>query len=152
MTRDTRPPNGYMVHDQRADETQAGKGTTLTMISISRPVGWAERETPESIAAGIGLANEAWGLIEWDLIESVTIHGLVVLMMLWSDETDARSFEKKAELLEGARLKRIRIVRDYTMRDRRESPQYYPPVVHQAVDTLVNDGAKKPFIKSSKNI
>jgi hypothetical protein len=29
-------------------------------------------------------------------------------------------------LRDGARLRRVRIVRDYGMHDRREAPQYYP--------------------------
>ena len=29
---------------------------------------------------------------------------------------------------EGARLRRVRVVRDYGMFDRREAPQYYPEV------------------------
>jgi len=31
-------------------------------------------------------------------------------------------------LREGARLRRVRVIRDYGMFDRREAPQYYPEV------------------------
>jgi hypothetical protein len=40
----------------------------------------------------------------------------------------AEAFERAVSLPEGARLRRVRIVRDYGMFDRREAPQYYPDV------------------------
>ena len=38
----------------------------------------------------------------------------------------AEGFEGMASLQEGARLRRVRVVRDYGMFDRREAPQFYP--------------------------
>ena len=38
----------------------------------------------------------------------------------------AAAFEKKIALPEEARLRRVRVVRDYGMFDRREAPQFYP--------------------------
>jgi hypothetical protein len=32
-------------------------------------------------------------------------------------------------LQDGARLRRVRVVRDYGMFDRREAPQYYPDIM-----------------------
>jgi hypothetical protein len=46
--------------------------------------------------------------------------------MSWRDRAAAESFEKAVTLNDGARLRRIRIIRDYGMFDRREAPQYYP--------------------------
>ena len=39
---------------------------------------------------------------------------------------DAEAFEAALSLNDGARLRRVRIVRDYGMFDRREAPQFYP--------------------------
>jgi hypothetical protein len=41
-------------------------------------------------------------------------------------KADAEAFEQAASLSEGARLRHVRVVRDYGMLDRREAPQYYP--------------------------
>jgi hypothetical protein len=39
-----------------------------------------------------------------------------------------RPFEHTASLQDGTRLRRVRVVRDYAMFDRREAPQFYPDV------------------------
>jgi hypothetical protein len=49
-------------------------------------------------------------------------------MVSWKDQAAAESFEDSVELPEGARFRRVRVVRDYGMFDRREAPQYYPDV------------------------
>ena len=43
-----------------------------------------------------------------------------------NDQTAAETFESNVNLQDGARLRRVRVVRDYGMFDRREAPQYYP--------------------------
>ena len=40
----------------------------------------------------------------------------------------AEAFEQKFALQDGERLRRIRVIRDYGMFDRREAPQYYPEI------------------------
>ena len=52
--------------------------------------------------------------------------GDVILLMSWRDHTTAEAFEGGISLRDGARLRRVRVVRDYGMFDRREAPQYYP--------------------------
>ena len=52
--------------------------------------------------------------------------GDVILLTSWRDRGDAEAFERSGRLPEGARLRRVRVVRDYGMFDRREAPQYYP--------------------------
>ena len=52
--------------------------------------------------------------------------GDLILMLTWKDNAMAEDFEGSAELPEGARIRRVRIVRDYGMYDRREASQYYP--------------------------
>jgi hypothetical protein len=48
--------------------------------------------------------------------------------MSWRDQAAAEAFERATALGEGVRLRRIRVVRDYGMFDRREAPQYYAAV------------------------
>jgi len=46
--------------------------------------------------------------------------------MSWRTKADAEAFENTINLPEGARLRHVRVVRDYGMFYRREAPQYYP--------------------------
>ena len=52
--------------------------------------------------------------------------GDVILLLSWHRQADADRFAGSVSLPEGARLRQIRVVRDYGMYDRREAPQYYP--------------------------
>jgi hypothetical protein len=54
--------------------------------------------------------------------------GNLILMITFKDASAAQSFEQSVELPDVARLRRIRVVRDYGMFDRREATQYYPDV------------------------
>jgi hypothetical protein len=65
-------------------------------------------------------------LLAWDVFDAVLTPGDLILMMSWRDRAAAEGFEKAVTSQDGARLRRIRIVRDYGMFDRREAPQYYP--------------------------
>jgi heme-degrading monooxygenase HmoA len=128
VTRDTRLPEGQVLHEQRLDETETGTATTVTLIDARRPRQEIERSRPEEIARGLGLAADAAGLVAWDVFDAVLTPGDVVLMLSWRDRSAAEAFEQAVLLPEGARLRRIRVVRDYGMSDRREAPQYYPAV------------------------
>jgi hypothetical protein len=75
---------------------------------------------------------DAPGLVGWDIFDAVLTPGDVILLMSWRDHAAAEAFEAAAGLPDGARLRRIRIVRDYGMFDRREAPQYYPEVARAA--------------------
>src|SRR4030081_208907 len=52
--------------------------------------------------------------------------GDIILLVSWRDQSAAEAFEGSVSLQDGARLRRVRVVRDYGMFDRREAPQYYP--------------------------
>jgi hypothetical protein len=45
-----------------------------------------------------------------------------------SPEPHGSASISNSSLQDGARLRRVRVVRDYGMFDRREAPQYYPDV------------------------
>jgi heme-degrading monooxygenase HmoA len=128
LTRDTRLPDGCALHEQRLDETQTGEATTVTLIDAKRPPEWVEKSRPEEVAKWLGLAPDASGLASWDVFDAVLTPGEIILLMSWRDQGAAVAFEATAKLPEGARLRRVRVIRDYGMFDRREAPQYYPEV------------------------
>jgi heme-degrading monooxygenase HmoA len=126
VTQDTKLPAGCELLEQRLDETDAGGGTTVTLITAARPKSWPETSSAAECSEYLGLTPDAEALLAWDLFEAVLTPGDLILLMSWRDRAAGEKFENTVELKEGARLRRIRIVRDYGMFDRREAPQYYP--------------------------
>jgi heme-degrading monooxygenase HmoA len=132
MTQDTRLPEGQVLREQRLDETETGGATTMTVIDARRPAEWVEATRPEDVASWLGLLPDASGLVAWDVFDAVLTPGDIILLMSWRDLPAAEGFEAQAELPDCARLRRVRVVRDYGMFDRREAPQYYPDVPRPA--------------------
>lgn len=129
VAHDTRPPAGHEIRvQQRLDETETGGATTVTLVDAMRPAEWVGSSPPGEVGAALGLVRQAPGLVAWDVFDAVLQPGEVVLMMSWRDRASAEAFEAARGPVAGARLRRVRIVRDYGMFDRREAPQYYPEV------------------------
>jgi hypothetical protein len=108
------------------DETEVGEGTTVTLIDAKRPPEWVKEASPNDVAKWLGLAPDAAGLVAWDVFDAVLTPGDIILLVSWCDHAAAEAFEGSVSLQNGARLRRVRVVRDYGMFDRREAPQYYP--------------------------
>jgi hypothetical protein len=51
--------------------------------------------------------------------------GELILLISWKDAAAAQAYEDASEPNDKARVRRVRIVRDYGKYDRREAPQYY---------------------------
>jgi heme-degrading monooxygenase HmoA len=129
VTQDTHIPKGHVLAEQRLDETETGEGTTVTLIDATRPSQSAETLSPAACAAYLGLNATAEGLIGWDVFDAVLTSGDLIMLVSWRSTEDAEVFERTVKLPEGGRLRRVRVIRDYGMFDRREAPQYYPEVV-----------------------
>jgi heme-degrading monooxygenase HmoA len=126
LTRDTKIPAGCELHEQRLDETETGTGTTVMLIDAQRPAAWVKQTDSNEVARWLGFNPDSPGLVAWDVFDAVLSPGDVILLMTWRGTTDAQTFEDRIALQDGARLRRVRVVRDYGMFDRREAPQYYP--------------------------
>jgi heme-degrading monooxygenase HmoA len=126
LTHDTRVPAGHALHEQRLDETETGDATTITLIDAKRPPEWVNATSPDEVAKWLGLAPETECLIVWDVFDAVLTPGDIILLASWRDRAAADAFEAAVSLQDGARLRRVRVVRDYGMFDRREAPQFYP--------------------------
>jgi heme-degrading monooxygenase HmoA len=129
LTQDTRLPEGYRLHEQRLDETETGQATTIHLIDARRPAEFAETSNPAACSEFLGLNPYAGGMIAWDVFEAVLTPGDLILLLAWRGQADAEAFENTVILPDDARLRRVRVVRDYGMFDRREAPQYYPDAV-----------------------
>jgi heme-degrading monooxygenase HmoA len=133
LTRDTRVPPGYALQEQRLDETAAGAGTTATLIDAKRPRDVPDVD-PAARAKWMGLDAGASGLLAWDVFDAVLTPGDLILLISWRDHESAEAFERSLSMPNAERLRRVRVVRDYGMYDRREAPQYYPAVHRATVD------------------
>jgi heme-degrading monooxygenase HmoA len=122
ITADTEIPAGQELREQRLDETEVGEGTTAVLITAC-----SETDDPEAggAAVALGLDPEAAGLVFWDIYNAVLTPGDLLLHTVWRKAGSAAALQGKSD---GQRRREIRIVRDYTKADRREAPQYYPPV------------------------
>ena len=135
LTKDTNIPAGYQLQEQRLDETEVGQATTVVLINGKRPPEWVKNTRPEEVAEGLGLtskADSAAGIVGWDVFDAVLAPGDVILLLSWREQLQAEAFENTVPLHGGARLRRVRVVRDYGMYDRREAPQYYPDVASRS--------------------
>ncbi|MHA6622358.1 antibiotic biosynthesis monooxygenase family protein [Pseudonocardia sp. DLS-67] len=126
LTHDTDLPEGCMLSEQRLDETVAGAGNTAVLVDTTRDALVPTTHDAVEIASRLGLDLDAAGLTDWDIYEATLTPGHVLMRTVWHDRAAAEAFETAAAFPGGARLRRIRIIRFYSMYDRREAPQYYP--------------------------
>jgi heme-degrading monooxygenase HmoA len=126
VTQDTRVPEGHALKAQRLDETEAGTGTTVTMLDARRVAHGAGSAQPEALARHLGLPHGVPGLVAWDVFDAVLTPGDLILVLTWGNRVAAEALGSPPSLRDGARLRHVRVVRDYGMFDRREAPQYYP--------------------------
>lgn len=128
ITHDTHLPAAFELVEQRFDETKAGEGSAVNLVSARRPVEWKETTNPADCSQYLGLDPYADGLLGWDVFEAVLAPGDLILLQSWRTGAAAEAFELTAELPKDGRLRQIRVVRDYGMFDRREAPQYFPGI------------------------
>jgi heme-degrading monooxygenase HmoA len=126
ITSDSRIPAGEVLIEQRLDETEVGDGTTVTLLDASQPAEWVKKSSPDQVAQWLGLDPSADGLIAWDVFDAVLTPGQVILALSWQESRSAEAFESRLTMHGDLRARRVRVVRDYGMYDRRENPQYYP--------------------------
>ncbi|HVZ08859.1 antibiotic biosynthesis monooxygenase family protein [Rhodopila sp.] len=122
---DTQPPPGHTLREQRLDETEVGDAPAITLVDAPADTSSAGADTADSIARRLGWAPDAYGLVGWDVFDAVLTPGAAILMLAWHDRAAADAFRTAARLPSRGRLRQIRVVRDYGLRDRREAPQYF---------------------------
>jgi heme-degrading monooxygenase HmoA len=124
-TLDTKVPTGYELIEQRLDETEVGEGTTVTLVDVPKEAGLDPNTDAQTLATKLGLASDATGAGSWDVYDAVLSSGDLILMMSWKDNDAALAYESATAVPEQGRRRRVRVVRDYSMFDRREAPQFY---------------------------
>jgi heme-degrading monooxygenase HmoA len=126
ITADNQVPTGYALTEQRLDETEVGEGTTVTLITATRPAEWKQTNNPYDCAEWLGLNPWAADGTSWDIFDAILAPGELILLISWKDAAAAQAYEDTSAPNDKARVRRVRIVRDYGKYDRREAPQYFP--------------------------
>ncbi len=126
---DNKIPTGMNLLNQRNDETEVGEGTMVTIITATRPPGHPSSAVACSQFLGLDIYSGD-ALVDWDVYDAVLAPGDLCLMLIWKDCSAVALFEGGERMLlpDTHRIRHVRVVRDYTMLDRREAPQYYPAV------------------------
>ncbi|HEY3622849.1 MAG TPA: antibiotic biosynthesis monooxygenase [Roseiarcus sp.] len=125
ITADDHLPADYALTEQRLDKTEVGEGTAITLINPARPPGLPETNDPDDLAKQLDLEPWATTSTSWDLFDAVLTPGDLILLISWKDDSAAPAYEGALAPNGAARVRRVRIVRDYGNYDRREAPQYY---------------------------
>lgn len=128
ITADSQPPAGGSVDEKRFDETVVGLAKVCTITEITPETTSLAAQAGE-LPAHLGLGAAIEGLLDHEIFDSITNPGKVVLLGSWKDASTARSWIPQSfPGVAALRHRHVRVIRDYGMSDRREAPQYYPPV------------------------
>jgi heme-degrading monooxygenase HmoA len=130
VTFDTDPPASAPVHEQRLDVTQVGAAKMVTFTEVVLHKDAADAGQPDSLLAlvGLDLAKER-AVVDHDVFASIYTPGKLALLVSWADAAAASSWMPSQRAgLGSLRHRRVRVIRDYGMFERREAPQYFPEV------------------------
>ena len=126
VTADSHPPQGHVVREQRLDATEVGRAKLCQLCEVMPREG---KSLPDDLANALGLAPAADDLVASDVFNSIYNPGKVMFLLSWAAPNAAVAFTPAVPAeAEHVRVRAVRVIRDYGMFDRRESPQFYPPV------------------------
>jgi len=127
VTADTAVPSDRQPAQQRFDETEVGAAKLVTISELSTTKG--DKPFSDTIAADLGLPRSGThGIVDREAFESIYNPGKLLFLVSWRNGVAAEAWRPKRAAAGTLRDRQVRIIRDYGMRDRREAPQYYPPV------------------------
>jgi len=122
---DTNPPREAPIKEQRFDETEVGVAKVVTFTETT-PEDGTILTSFATLASTLGLDVTGDGIIDYDVVASIYNPGKLALLVWWKNAETAGSWTPVNRGFHTLRHRRIRIVRDYSMFDRREAPQFYP--------------------------
>jgi heme-degrading monooxygenase HmoA len=123
VTSDTVPPSEAMMEPIRSDETEIGTAKFCTITEVMPTQQTAAAATPYQPDAN------ASGLLDHESFESITSPGKLLILGSWRNGSSAAEWRaERFTSASGIRHRQVRVIRDYSMFDRREAPQFYPDV------------------------
>ncbi|MHB8449659.1 MAG: antibiotic biosynthesis monooxygenase family protein [Mycobacteriales bacterium] len=115
VAHDTHPPVGIPVSQSRYDQTEIGAAKAATLLQ------------PHDAANADALLNldGAVGLADLERYDGVLEPHAPLLLASWTTLAAARALTQPPPTV---RIRHVRVIRDYGLRERREAPQYFPDV------------------------
>jgi heme-degrading monooxygenase HmoA len=126
---DTDPPPAAPIEEMRFDVTEAGQSRFISYVEVTPADHALSPLRAEDLPAHLGLAETSDGLVDFDIWKSIYVEGKLAMTVGWRTEEAAKAWSAKP--FAGAKAVRqriVRVVRDYSMQDRREAPQFYDEV------------------------
>ena len=115
--------------EQHFDETEVGAAKNCTLTEVSGVAAENDKSHGLSLIDQIGLGSIETEVLNRDIFESITNPGKLIVLTLWKNAESARKWAPhKPDGAKTFRHRGVRIIRDYSLQDRREAPQYFPAV------------------------
>jgi len=102
--------SGRSLEQSRFDTTDVGAAKEVSIV--------------EGDAKTLPDVSSSPGIVDAERFESIYTPGKLLLLISWRDAAAADAWHCPAS----ARHRRVRVIRDYGLADRREAPQFYPDV------------------------
>jgi hypothetical protein len=117
----------------RLDATEIGAAKVVSISEID-PAPGAGMADPDTLQERLRVPKTGRdGVGDVETFESITTDGKLLLLVSWTDTEAAGPWQPPASLPDVGRIRhrRVRVIRDYGMADRREAPQFYPDVAQR---------------------
>jgi hypothetical protein len=126
ITADNWPAAGLALLQQRLDETEVGDAKAMTISELPSVGG---KPACMDIADEVGMPEiGSLGVVDREAYKSIYSPGKLLLLGCWASAEAAGAWQPAQPGSGNLHHRRVRIIRDYGMFDRREAPQYYPSV------------------------
>jgi len=129
ITADNRLPPGQNLVQQRFDVTEIGTAKLATITELA-----ARGSAPADLAAELGLPQSGAEVVDHESFAAINDPEKLLLLASWADPLAARAWQP-ADTRAASHHRVVRIIRDYGLLDRREAPQYHPPVTAEINST-----------------
>jgi heme-degrading monooxygenase HmoA len=134
ITADNEVPEGQKLQALRLDVTDISKAKFETISELTPVKG--DKPASSDLVVDLGLPKSGDdSIVDHEVFESIYNPGKMLLLVSWRDAAAADRWIPKTVVGGKLRHRRVRVIRQYGMSDRREAPQFYPEVKKTAQKT-----------------
>jgi len=127
ITADNEVPEGQKLQALRLDVTDISKAKFETISELTPVKG--DKPASSDLVVDLGLQKSGDdSIVDHEVFESIYNPGKMLLLVSWRDAAAADRWIPKTVVGGKLRHRRVRVIRQYGMSDRREAPQFYPQV------------------------
>jgi heme-degrading monooxygenase HmoA len=133
ISADTHTPPGRTLQQLRLDATEVGAAKVVSISEID-PGPNAKPADADTLPERLRVPKSGRdGVSDMELFASIYTPGKSLLLVSWRDAAAADAWQPPASLADAGRIRhrRVRVIRDYGLADRREAPQFYPDVARR---------------------